>query len=390
VNGSIQARSGFVAPAEIGLRTGDTVIVRPESGGPGRLLALVESAVAKDGDTRNTIGTIQILSIISEDGQLRDVEEVPLFFGDVEPITFEVGRAYYGSVKRAKDPATGLEVAPAALNAGELLTNANARIPVVFNASGFNRHTALLAQSGAGKSYALGVIIEELLERTSARLVILDPNGDFARLRDLPAGKDIAIAESHRPELYRSAIAKLSRRNARGVLFNFNPLDSGFWDKVISEVVSRLWERRDDRRPTIIVVDEAHNFVPADDKGNSVAAEMMKIAAEGRKYGLWLFLASQRPQKLHPNVISQCDNLIVMKLSSHLDIDHIAGAYGAVDQRMIQLATGFKSGSALVAGRIVKAPTLMRFRLRKLPESGGDIELNWAVERRGSALGKLE
>ena len=379
VDGSIQPRSTFMGPAELGLRTGDTIIVRPEGGGgPGKLLALVESAVAKDGyDGQSTTGTIQILSIISDQGELEEVTSVPLFFGDVERISLEAGLSYYGSVRSMKDPVTGLEVTPAALDAGALLTDE--RIPVAFNASGFNRHTALLAQSGAGKSYALGVIVEELLERTSVRLVIFDPNGDFAKVHELPEGKRMVVAEGRHPEAYRAAIGKLFRRRGRGVLFNFNPLESVLWDKIISDAVSRLWERRDDRQPTLIVVDEAHNFVPADDTDNPVAQGLMRIAAEGRKYGLWLILASQRPQKLHANVISQCDNLIVMKMSSHLDIDHVAGAYGAVDRRMIQLATGFKSGSALVAGRIVKSPTLMRFRRRKLPESGGDIALDWSI-----------
>ncbi|MET8776363.1 hypothetical protein AB0H49_16015 [Nocardia sp. NPDC050713] len=34
------------------------------------------------------------------------------------------------------------------------------------------------------------------------------------------------------------------------------------------------------------------------------------IAAEGRKYGLWLLLSTQRPSKVHPGILSQCDNLL--------------------------------------------------------------------------------
>ncbi len=49
-------------------------------------------------------------------------------------------------------------------------------------AQGFNRHTFLCGQSGSGKTYALGVILEQLLLETELRLVILDPNADFVRL----------------------------------------------------------------------------------------------------------------------------------------------------------------------------------------------------------------
>ncbi|HXO19986.1 MAG TPA: ATP-binding protein [Thermoanaerobaculia bacterium] len=378
VDGSIQARSTFVAPAELGLRTGETIVVSPESGlGPVKLLALVESATAKDGlNTQSIFGTIQILAAISGEGVIREVTSVPMFFGDVEPISLPAGTEYYGTVTRITDPASKKVVIPTPLEVGVLLTDE--RIPVVFNACGFNRHTALLAQSGAGKSYALGVIIEELLQKTSARLVIIDPNGDFAGLRELEAGKSVVLAQSRQPMKYRSAVSRLFRRHSRGVLLNLNYLEGVLWDGIVADAISRLWERRDDRCPTIIIVDEAHNFVPALDGSGPVAAMMMKIAAEGRKYGLWLILASQRPQKLHSNVISQCDNLILMKLSSHFDIDHVAGAFGAVDRTLVQLTAGFKAGSGLIVGRLVKSPTLMRFRRRKLVEYGGDIGLDWA------------
>jgi len=45
-----------------------------------------------------------------------------------------------------------------------------------------DRHTLLRGQSGSGKTYSLGVILERLLIETDLRLVILDPNSDFVRL----------------------------------------------------------------------------------------------------------------------------------------------------------------------------------------------------------------
>jgi len=71
------------------------------------------------------------------------------------------------------------------------------------------------------------------------------------------------------------------------------------------------WERaldlpdreRDTRVPTIIVVDEAHNAIPASPESTAdkkLQEQFRKIAAEGRKYGLFLMLVSQRPDKLDP------------------------------------------------------------------------------------------
>jgi hypothetical protein len=58
------------------------------------------------------------------------------------------------------------------------------------DAGGFDRHTFLCGQSGSGKTYALGVILERLLAETELRLVILDPNSDFVRLGHVRAGAD--------------------------------------------------------------------------------------------------------------------------------------------------------------------------------------------------------
>src|SRR4051812_9723020 len=60
------------------------------------------------------------------------------------------------------------------------------------DAGGFNRHTFLCGQSGSGKTYALGVLLERLLMETSLRIVVLDPNSDYVHLgeprADAPSG----------------------------------------------------------------------------------------------------------------------------------------------------------------------------------------------------------
>ena len=52
-------------------------------------------------------------------------------------------------------------------------------------------------QSGSGKTYSLGVILEQLLLETGVRLVVLDPNSDFGRLAEMRADADPALAERY-------------------------------------------------------------------------------------------------------------------------------------------------------------------------------------------------
>ena len=93
-------------------------------------------------------------------------------------------------------------------------------------------------------------------------------------------------------------------------------------------------EKKDERYPTFLVVDEAHNLVPQ--KPESIAEKgvlelFKKIAAEGRKEGTFLILCSQRPQKLNTDVLSECDNICVMKLSNERDIETLTGIFHTKD-----------------------------------------------------------
>src|SRR5690606_28496137 len=59
----------------------------------------------------------------------------------------------------------------------------------------FNRHTFWVGQSGSGKTYALGVLLEQLLLNTELPLLILDPNGDYTRLRETRPSADPTDAQ---------------------------------------------------------------------------------------------------------------------------------------------------------------------------------------------------
>ncbi|MBI4018553.1 MAG: ATP-binding protein, partial [Candidatus Aenigmarchaeota archaeon] len=69
-----------------------------------------------------------------------------------------------------------------------------------------------------------------------------------------------------------------------------------------------------------ILIDEAHNFLP--NEGSTAATEVLnKIVKEGRQPGLTLVLATQRPEKLHPDALAQCDLIISHQLTARSDID---------------------------------------------------------------------
>jgi uncharacterized protein len=89
-------------------------------------------------------------------------------------------------------------------------------------------------------------------------------------------------------------------------------------------------------------------------------------------------VSTQRPQKVHENVLSQCDNLLLMRMNSLADLGFVGDVFSFVPPRLLERATAFRQGEALVAGKIVSHPCLVRFGARVAEEGGSDIPADWA------------
>ena len=116
--------------------------------------------------------------------------------------------------------------------------------------------------------------------------------------------------------------------------------------------------------PIVLVLEEAHNFVSESNTEDSSVSRTVfeKIAREGRKYGLSLVVASQRPSELSKTVLSQCNSFIVHRLQNPEDIryfrDVVPGIYKAIFDQLPALAPQ----TALVLGECVPAPMLVKIR----------------------------
>ena len=116
--------------------------------------------------------------------------------------------------------------------------------------------------------------------------------------------------------------------------------------------------------PIVLVLEEAHNFVSESNTEDSSISRTVfeKIAREGRKYGLGLVVASQRPSELSKTVLSQCNSFIVHRLQNPEDIryfrDVVPGIYKPIFDQLPALAPQ----TALVLGECVSAPMLVKIR----------------------------
>lgn len=136
------------------------------------------------------------------------------------------------------------------------------------------------------------------------------------------------------------------------------------------------------RQPLLIVMDEAHRFIP---KGSTTAAHrtLAMIAKEGRKYGIGLMLVSQRPSEMESDVISQFGSLIALRISNTTDRNHVAATVPDDLGGLIDLLPSLRTGEAVVIGDIVPVPSRVRIRIAERKIVGNDPRLpeTWQTKR---------
>jgi uncharacterized protein len=91
--------------------------------------------------------------------------------------------------------------------------------------------------------------------------------------------------------------------------------------------------------------------------------------------------STQRSQKVHDEVLSQCDNMLLIRMDSEADLGHLRDAFSFVPDGLIQRATTFRQGESLVAGKIVPHPAYVRLGQRLSQEGVADIPMSWAAAR---------
>ena len=182
-----------------------------------------------------------------------------------------------------------------------------------------------------------------------------------------------------------SARVHLVEGDARCLVVDLGSLSTRDEQRLVAAaVLSTLWNERERRQPVLIVMDEAHNVCPAepDDPLTALSTELaVRIAAEGRKFGLYLLVSTQRPQKVAENALTQCDNLLLMRMNSRADLAFVGDVFSFVPPGLLARATDFVQGECLVAGKIAPHPAFLRIGARVTYEGGGDVPADWAASR---------
>jgi len=377
------------------------------------------------------------------------------------------------------------------IDIGTLITRDEVRVKI--DPNGFRRHVAIIAQTGAGKSYLVGLVLEKLLPM-GATVIVFDPNSDYVMMRRNGKGDPTEFAECidvYRPPGVRGrrytndeiggaieytinfsslssdeisevagipeqwrVIREAIDRAVRGLEGIYGPqqlideltnlatnadrriaggaeraltyvrrlLSYGIWghrdiplddlvgpnkmsivdlaglqrkvsEYIVEKTLSEVWNRAVTGEldyPIFIVLEEAHNFAPHSNGGN-VGFTIDRIAAEGRKFKIFLLVVTQRPKKISENVLSQCNSQIIMRLTNPEDQNYVRRLVPDALAGLMDMLPSVRTGEALVVGDSVVMPTRVLIDFPRPEPKSADVKFaeHWAKGIRGMDVDRV-
>ncbi len=431
----------------------------------------LETIIDRYGSSPKVFGTANILGYLDESGNVFYPRSAALPGQEVFVAPQEMLENFF-----TKNIDSGIQI-------GGLITREEVKVSI--DPNGFRRHLAIIAQTGAGKSYLVGVILENLLP-LGATIIVFDPNSDYVMMRADKSGQPTKISENvvvYRPpgirgrrysddevggaEQYTIDFSSLNSdqiSDVAGIVQNWalireavsNAVDmltgiygpdqlleklrdlSKMGDKRIGKAAERattyisrlskfqIWGNEDiplndlvkpkrmsiidlaglQRKvseyivyktlsdvwsraitgnldlPVFVVLEEAHNLAPGKGFGSAMSSSIIdRIAAEGRKFGIFLIVVTQRPNKISSNVLSQCNSQIIMRLTNPDDMNAVRNASEGLSEDLFHDLPGLNRGEAIVVGALTKVPTMVKISGRQSEEGGSDIDVVKALEK---------
>lgn len=184
-----------------------------------------------------------------------------------------------------------------------------------------------------------------LLNRADKLFKDLKKVFDFSTNKDMFEGKDIMVVQ-------------LANTNS-----DMTMIVPGLLSKCIFQ--SQINEKDEGSIKSIvsIVMDEAHNILSREDESsvhNNTLEVFEKIVKEGRKFGLFLTVASQRPSDISHTILSQLHNYFIHKLVNPNDLFQIRKTVTFLDENALDFLTILAPGECILSGTVVKMPVFMK------------------------------
>lgn len=225
--------------------------------------------------------------------------------------------------------------------------------------------TCIIAQSGAGKSWSIAVLCEQLCKH-GIGFCLIDTEGEYFSLKEkfditwVGADEecDVDIEKVNLKSLISEAV-----RESKAIIYDVSEVEMiprvTRLAHVLYDVATEL------RKPYLLLVEEADKFIP---QSRDSIKKIEEISRRGRKRGLGLLVATQRPAIVTKNILSQCNSQIIGKLSIENDLKAVSLFFSSKQE--VEELTTLIPGDFFIMGSLVSEKTKMRFGKRVTKHSG--------------------
>jgi len=180
-------------------------------------------------------------------------------------------------------------------------------------------------------------------------------------------------------------------------IIDFSEVPSDILPLIVS-LIARLafslhqWMAPGKRHPIALFCDEAHLYIPERSQGDASSEISIsifeRIAKEGRKYGVGLVVISQRPSEVNRTVLSQCNNLLSMRLTNAEDQNVVRRLLPDSLGGFSDLLPILDTGEALVVGDASLLPSRIRIAEPSAHPNSGTVDF-WNEWSTGQAVGGI-
>ena len=183
-------------------------------------------------------------------------------------------------------------------------------------------------------------------------------------------------------------IDKKTNKKSQIVNFNINYVDDRI-AKVITKIISKMifLQSNNDinrgKRAFHIIIEEAHRYVQRDRDVDVIGYNIFeRIAKEGRKYGVFIALITQRPSELSDTCISQCANFIILRTIHPTDLQYIKEMVPNITTEIVLQLKNLKPGNCIAFGKAFKVPTSLKVNMPNPQPLSNDVDIDdiWYVK----------
>ena len=235
----------------------------------------------------------------------------------------------------------------------------------------------ITGKSGSGKSNTASVLCEELLDE-GVPLMIVDTDGEYYGLKEeyeiLHVGGDercdLRIGPQHAEKIADITLGS----NVPIILDVSGFIEESDSKRLVHDVVRELFiKEKKAKVPYLLLIEEAHEFIPESGGLDEVGEMLVRVAKRGRKRGLGVCAMSQRPASVSKDFITQCDWLVWHRLTWKNDTQVVSSIMGSQTADEVQ---NLEPGEAIIMADWEDEKIRVKFRRKRTLDAGATPDLD--------------